>query len=599
MLETGGKEHAPHRDHHVGFPPCSSHQDVPRRGALSRVTANFDARETTRSYDLTWNLPRARVARGNPVNTVEMSPPSLPPNEASPVPGRPRVAFLSAYMNNEYEWAIWRGVRAAVEEQGGSVVGFAGSSIGNPDPQHHARCTVFDLIDHSSFDGILCLSSVVGHYAGVAKTEAWLERWGLPVSSIGPADRVPTVLVEDATGVSQLVDHLIEQHQHRRIAFIQGTPSNSEAKRRLAAYVEALDRHGLSYDPKLVLSGDFTTQSGVRAIGELFDLNQVRASQVDAIVAANDYMAAGAMEELSRRRISVPEQIAVVGFDDIAPARVYNPPLTTVRQPLELLGRKGALRLLDQLRGTQVKGALNVPVELVLRRSCGCVPTEGVRHETFESRDEPPSGIHGVSGSTVLAALAAELGGASGKFARALEPLLREVVAQGGGELGEGRRLADELATRVRLAREDLIHEQLTRLARILHTRMFGPQIELSTALAEHLPAFGIHECAVSAFSTADTSAPAGRLKLAFGFDRRTLEPKIVAFDARSLVPPAFAELALRSALVMPLTCGAESLGVAVLPASSRDGKFYETLAELFATILKVLELRRGIPRVA
>ena len=96
-----------------------------------------------------------------------------------------------------------------------------------------------------------------------------------------------------------------------------------------------------------------------------------------------------------------------------------------------------------------------------------------------------------------------------------------------------------------------------------------------------------------------DATFPFGRLKLAFGFDRRTLEPKIATFDARLLVPPAFAELTTSSARVMPLTCGAESLGIAVIPASPRDGKFYETLGELFATILKVLDLRRRIPRVA
>jgi DNA-binding LacI/PurR family transcriptional regulator len=525
------------------------------------------------------------------------SPPSNVPGSSRA--GHPRVAFLAAYMNNEYEWAIWRGVRAAVEERGGSVVGFAGSSIGNPNPEHHARCVVFDLIDRSSFDGILCVSSVVGHHAGVRRTEAWLERWGLPVSSIGPAERIPTVVIEDAAGIRELMRHLIRQHQYRRIAFIQGTPTNSEAQRRLAAYLEGLEEHGLAHDPKLVLSGEFTTASGVRAIEELFDLNQVRASEVDAIVAANDYMAAGAMEELSRRRIAVPEQIAVVGFDDIAPARVYDPPLTTVRQTLELLGRKGALRLLDQLDGKAVSGSLTVPTELVLRRSCGCVPTEGTRSEAGASRPADKSGAPTISGSTVLAALSAELDGKSGKFARALEPLLREVVADGGGELGEGRRLADELATRVRLAQEDLIHEQLTRLARILHTRMFGPQVELSTALAEYLPPFGIQECAVSELLPPEQGAPAGRLKLVFGFDRRTLAPKIVTFDARELVPASFETLRVSSALVMPLTCGSESLGVAVIPAIARDGKFYETLAELFATILKVLELRRGIPRVA
>jgi DNA-binding LacI/PurR family transcriptional regulator len=504
-------------------------------------------------------------------------------------------------MNNEYEWAIWRGVARAVEERGGSVVSFAGASIGDPRPDHHARSILFELLDASRFDGILCLSSVVGHYAGVAATEDWLEHWGLPVSSIGPAELLPTVVIDDGAGVRQLMHHLIEHHDYKRIAFIQGALPNSEAQRRHEAYLAALAEHGLPLDPRLVLAGNFTTESGTRAIFELFDVRQVKATEVDAIVASNDYMACGAMEELARRRIDVPDQIAVVGFDDIGPARVYEPPLTTVRQPLELLGREGATRLLDRLAGKPLSGALTVQTELVLRRSCGCVPTDGVRRRPSDSDPvEAPKTGHAVSANTVLAALSAELQGGAGKFAAALEPLLREIVADGGGELDEGRRLADELATRVRLAREDLIHERLTRLARILHTRMFGPQVQLSTALAEFLPSFGIEECAVSEFVPGkDATMPAGRLKLAFGFDRRTVEPQITTFDARLLLPPSFDALSVRSSFVMPLTCGPQSLGVAVIPASSRDGKFYETLAELFATILKVLELRRGTARVA
>ena len=525
----------------------------------------------------------------------------LPSSAARPGPnaGRPRIAFLAAYMNNEYEWAIWRGVRAAVEARGGSVVSFAGASIGDPRPDHHARSVLFELLDPARFDGILCLSSVVGHYAGVAATEDWLEHWGLPVSSIGPAELLPTVLIDDGAGVLQLMRHLIEHHEHQRIAFITGGMPNTEAKRRHTAYLQALEDHGLPHDPRLVLTGDFTTESGSRAIAELFDVRQVKANEVDAVVASNDYMACGAMEELARRRIDVPEQIAVVGFDDIGPARVYEPPLTTVRQPLETLGREGALRLLERIAGQPVSGALSVQTELVLRRSCGCVPTEGAR-ERAPASEGPPRPAHDVSANTMLAALSAELHGGSGKFAAALEPILREVVANGGGGLDEGRRLADELATRVQLAREDLIHERLTRLARILHTRMFGPQVQLSTALAEFLPSFGIDECAVSELLAGkDGACPAGRMKLAFGFDRRTAEPQLTAFDARLLLPTSFEELSVRSSLVMPLTCGPQSLGVAVIPASDRDGKFYETLAELFATILKVLELRRGAPRVA
>jgi DNA-binding LacI/PurR family transcriptional regulator len=512
--------------------------------------------------------------------------------------GRPRIAFLAAYMNNAYEWDIWRGVRSAVEERGGSVLAFAGSGIEDPNPDRRARAEIFELMGPANVDAILCLSSVVGQYAGIGPTEAWLESRGLPVSIVGPGERLPSVTIDDMSGVSVLMRHLIEQHGHQRIAFIVGSEANEEAQRRVAAYRQALAEHDIAVDPKLILQGDFTAESGVRAIGQLFDTRQVRASDVHAVVASNDYMAFGAIDELSRRRISVPEEIAVVGFDDIALARVYDPPLTTVRQPLEALGRAGAHRLLELLEGRPISGALTLSTELVLRRSCGCVPTDGSRPLARSLEIEAsPSGAHLVSGHTVLAALGAELSGASGRFAEALEPLLRAVVSDGSGELHAGRRLADELATRVCLARDDLIHERLSRLARVLHTRMFGPQTQLSAALAEHLPAFGIDECAVSELSPPSAAAPEGELKLAFGFNRQTFEPHIGRFDARQLIPDAFEHLRSRSAFVMPLTCGPQLLGVAVIPASPRDGNFYETLGELFATILKVLELRRATPR--
>ncbi len=514
--------------------------------------------------------------------------------------GRPRIAFLAAYMNNAYEWDVWRGVREAIEARGGTVLAFAGSGIEDPNPDRRARTEVFELMDPANVDAILCLSSVVGQYAGIGPTEAWLERRGLPISVIGPADRLPGVAIDDASGITALMRHLIDQHGHKRIAFIVGSSANKEAQRRLVAYQQALAEHGIAEDPKLVLQGDFTAESGTRAITQLFDTRQVPAKDVHAVVASNDYMAFGAIDELTRRRISVPEEVAVVGFDDIALARVYDPPLTTVRQPLDVLGKQGALRLLELLDGRPVSGQLTLSTELVLRRSCGCVPTDGSRPLARALELEAsPTGAHLVSGHTVLAALAAELSGKPGSFAEALEPLLRTVVADGSGELHAGRRLADELATRVQVAREDIIHERLSRLARVLHTRMFGPQTQLSAALAEHLPGFGIDECAVSELCAPSPTVTHRELKLAFGFNGQTFEPHIARFDARLLMPETFDRLRARSAFVMPLTCGPENLGIAVIPASPRDGNFYETLAELFATVLKVLDLRRSTARTS
>jgi hypothetical protein len=301
-----------------------------------------------------------------------------------------------------------------------------------------------------------------------------------------------------------------------------------------------------------------------------------------------------------RRRIAVPEQVAVVGFDDIHPARAHRPSLTTVRQPLEELGRQGAQRLLDLLDGQAAEGSLTLDTELVLRRSCGCIPTEvpGPHDESSEVEEMTLPGRNQLASNLELA-LVAELHGSPGAFMRALEPHLRQAAGGSAQRLEEGRRFADELATRVRLAREDLVHERLNRLARVLHTRMFGPQALLSTALAELLPDFGLDECVVSELVEGKLGAPNAQLKLAFGFDAQTLQPQMVTFDAQKLVPPRFEHLRSRSVLVLPLTSNGQTLGIAVLPATGRDGVFYETLAELFGTVLKVLELRRKAERGA
>ena len=514
------------------------------------------------------------------------------PRASRPGGRGPRIAFLAAYMNNAYEWDVWRGARAAIEEHGGTIVGFAGAGVDDPEAEHQARSAVFDLIHATNVDAVLCLSSVVGQHAGVARTEEWLTDKGLPVCSIGPAERLPSVSVDDATGIRQLMAHLIEHHDHQRIAFIKGTESNEEAQRRLGAYYKSLKNHGIPVDPRLVFDGDFTAASGVRAMVELFDTRQVPVGELDAVVASNDYMAFGVIDELVRRRLSVPEQVAVVGFDDIIPARVHTPPLTTVRQPLEELGRQGALRLLELLEGSPVEGAVKLDTELVLRRSCGCVPTArfvlpGAKPDSREN-DE-------LFRSVLARALAAELQGDPGAFAYAIEPFLRAIAASGTTDLDVGRAFADDFCTRMRLARSDLVFERLARLARVLHTRMFGPQAHLSTTLAEYLPTFEIDECAVSEIATKGRpGASLGTLKLAFGFEKSTLQPQMVTFDGRELVPPAFAGLRKRSCFVMPLTCGPESLGIAVVPAGAHDGSFYETLAELFSTVLKVLDVRRG-----
>jgi DNA-binding LacI/PurR family transcriptional regulator len=500
----------------------------------------------------------------------------------------PRVAVLSYFTSDEYEWTLIEAARTVIEAAGGSVVTFVGGALADPHPENAGRSFVLDLVDASNADALLSISSVVGQYVGTQAIGEWLRKKSLPTCSIGVAEGVPSIGINDADGVTQLMRHLIEHHRHRRIAFIRGTESNLEARARHQAYKDALEEHEIAYDPALVLPGDFTRESGTRAMAELFDTRQVAVADLDAIVAANDYTAFGVIDELARRRIEVPGQVAVVGFDDMALARIHSPSLTTVRQPLERLGAHAARLLLGMLDGEPAPDTTELGTDLVLRRSCGCIPTD--LPPPLEPDDDETTTVADAPSDDMLRALAAEMRGKKGEFARALDPMLRKLAAGSARELERNRRVADELAIRLRLAREDLIHDLVHRLARALEARMFGPQALLSTALAEHLPNLGIDVCVVS-----ELAAPANfaDLKLAFGFDSKTLQPQMQTFSAKALVPEGFEQLRACSVFVLPLRYGGQALGVAVVPAGEREGSFYEVIAEVFGTVLKALEVRR------
>ncbi len=498
------------------------------------------------------------------------------------------MGVLSYFGSDEYEWTILQSARAAIERAGGTVIAFVGGAFADPHPDHAGREAVLELLDRSNADGVLSISNVVGQFVGPAAMGAWLTQKGLPACSVGAAAGISSIGIDDTDGVTQLMRHLVAHHDYRRIAFIRGTMTNPEAQARYEAYVRSLAEHRIAYDPELVLPGEFTRESGVSAIYELFDSRQVPVDTIDAIVASNDYTAFGVIEELSRRRIDVPDALAVVGFDDMPGARIHVPTLTTVRQPLERLGAESARLLLGLLAGTSAPFTTSLTTELVLRRSCGCTPTD--LPPPMEPAEDEETQVADKPSDDMLHALAAEIRGSKGEFARALDPLLRRLAAGSARELEQNRRIADELATRLRLAREDLIHDYLHRLARALQSRMFGPQALLSTTLAEHLPKLGLEACVVSEFATPGSHA---ELKLAFGFDAQNLQPQMLRYPAKDIVPPGFDYLKSRSVVVLPLRYEDKALGLAVLPASDRDGSFYDTLAEVLGSVLKALEVRR------
>ncbi|WP_437289511.1 substrate-binding domain-containing protein [Sorangium sp. So ce406] len=180
--------------------------------------------------------------------------------------------------------------------------------------------------------------------------------------------RCPVVRAENHDSIRRLVDHLVGLG-HRRIAYI-GKLTSGDFVERGAAFDEAMSAHGLAADLNLLSSfHDCTILYAERRLGELLDRD---GKFCDAIVAGNDEMAVGAIRAIQTRGYRVPEDIAVVGFDDISLAQHCDPPLTTVRQSPELLGRMAVDVLADLLDGRPPpQPVIRVPAELVVRRSCG------------------------------------------------------------------------------------------------------------------------------------------------------------------------------------------------------------------------------------
>ncbi len=180
---------------------------------------------------------------------------------------------------------------------------------------------------------------------------------------------IPSVTIENKTGAMKIVNHLIEAHGRRKIAFLAGPESEEDSYWRELGYREALSGHGITIDPHLISIGGFDTPTAQNSVTGLIS----KGVHFDAIFAADDDSAIGAINALQYTDMRVPEDIAIVGFDDVYVSQYLSPPLTTVRVPIERAGHTAAQQLIRLLHQEPVDPLVQLPTELIVRRSCGCL----------------------------------------------------------------------------------------------------------------------------------------------------------------------------------------------------------------------------------
>jgi signal transduction histidine kinase/DNA-binding LacI/PurR family transcriptional regulator len=281
------------------------------------------------------------------------------------------LGMLADALSGEYQSVIAAGAIETAREAGINLVVIDGFIARAPFRFSDKISVAYDLARSDGIDGLLIQTDTLLSFLDRDEFSAYCQHFlPRPMVSIGAPLAGATMLrVDSESPFRHGIRHLVDDHHYRKIAFIRGPDSNLDACARLRIFGEVMAGRGFDRNEWSVVTGNHQYDGGVEAARVLLDERGVRP---DAIVASNDQTALGAIDALRSRGIRVPEDVAIIGFDDISEARHSVPPLATVRQPLRQLGRVGVEALLKRIRGEPVADVITLPAEFVIRQSCGC-----------------------------------------------------------------------------------------------------------------------------------------------------------------------------------------------------------------------------------
>ncbi|MEO8178722.1 MAG: substrate-binding domain-containing protein [Deltaproteobacteria bacterium] len=561
---------------------------------------------------------------------------------------KPRLGIFLRGGDYTYQHEIVLGAHDECQEHGVDLYCFAGGLANTVDP----RNLVYDLVGPEDLDAVILVPGTMASEDS-PEVELLFERFAaLPSCTVGPPrPGIASLSVDNTSGVRDLTRHLIEKHGRRRVAFISGP--NNEALQRFEGYRQALRECGVAYDERLVVAGDFTPPSGARAVAALFTRDR---AGCDAIVAGNDWMALGALDALAGRGLRVPEDVALIGFDDIEPARFVTPPLTTVRQPPRQLGILAVRRVLSMANGVTDTEPVFLGTTLMIRESCGCIgPRPELDPEAQDSdqallstlgnrRDAWIRAVHRATPALEYATADEELDpnfaerlvdallhdlqqGSERQFIMAVDGVVRQAAhlssiaawhqtvsalrCESASSLAGSVRawlraesmfershilisgLAEHAQAKKRLER-DVLMRNLEELSVDVRTAL--DLRALRAALAFHLPSLRISSLYVAKYAGRPGPEDHSELVLAYD-DEKELRPEgsDLPFRTGDIVPPQLRPHWRHSMMVQPLFFNEQPLGFCVMEIGSRDSFLFQTIPELISTALKAIELARAI----
>jgi DNA-binding LacI/PurR family transcriptional regulator len=274
------------------------------------------------------------------------------------------IGLVVTTVDDPFAGEVTCGIEQAANDLGYAV--FLASS--NADPERERK--VVQAFAERRVDGIIVTSSRVG-----AEYLPMLAELNVPMVLVNdqyPGEFVHSVMITNQEGSRAAAEHLIG-HGHRRIAYVgdrRGYQSNTE---RLAGYRQALAAAGIEFAAELAVEGDGRPEAGIEAMNRLLSL----AKPPTAVCCYNDMTALGTMRAIRARGLRVPDDLSVTGFDDLFFAAYLEPPLTTVRQPMQRMGEMAMENLFKLMSGEESVAQIKVEAELIVRGSTTKVKARG------------------------------------------------------------------------------------------------------------------------------------------------------------------------------------------------------------------------------
>lgn len=519
----------------------------------------------------------------------------------------PTIAFLLSELTGNYQCAVASALQRGLQKRGWGSVWFLGWPLVVPFRPVRSDNPTLDLLCQGRPAGILTTQGSMAQFVSPAGYQKLAKSQPeVPLVALSaPLDGHTSVLMMNRESIREIVVHLADVHHCRHIGFLRGPSDQADSQERYQGYQDALANRGWAVDPSLVLDGAFDAIRAEQAVSGWLDRPHPR---MDALVCANDDMAAGAILAFSKRGIRVPQDILVTGFDAWE-TPVQPSSLTSIRQPVETLVDAALDALTREMEnpGSSPK-TVRLPCQMILGASCGCVsgprplpsPPEGLTEALLaalqrkdEQREIAPLFLPLAQGPRPTAALMAVLLDLRTRFFSDAPDLGRvsDLAAL-------GAELIEEVLERRRTAAGRQAIGLQTCAAALLTSQDWD---ELTSALLSFFPQLGLRTFYFSLYETPVIENPEGggpalppsRLLLAVEQGISIFSPPgSLVFPSGDLVPPALLDLwgrHGRTFLFLPLAVRHEHFGGLVVEYLLPSDSIYEVLRSTLSNAVKLI----------